>query len=268
MKKAVAYIRVSSEGQGEDGYSLSDQIQKIKAYALANNIDLDTKNIFKDIESGSNPNRIGLNQLKESVLIKENEITHVLVYAIDRWTRDAVNGLTLLKEFNKKNIKLLSVSESFDPTTAMGKFMCGMLHQMAELNKNTIIEKLTSGKKQMIQKTGKWAGGISPYGYEPVGKRKKRCEEAIINGRGQLKIEKNESKIVSMICFLRKKNYSYDAICEELTKKNIYNRCGRPFNKATIYRIVNREDVYRGTKHINKTITLDESVKPQQPNIL
>jgi len=267
MNNAVAYVRVSSDGQGEDGYSLDDQLQKIKAYAMANQISLDNKNIFKDIESGSNPNRIGLNSLIEVASDEKNKINCVLVYAIDRWTRNAVNGLILLKEFTKRNIKLISVSEFFDPTTPIGRFMCGFLHQLAELNKETVIDKLTSGKKQMIKQTGKWGGGITPYGYSAVGKRKKRNEESIVNGRGQLVINEKESKIIKTIFSLREENKSYDEIIACLTKKNYYNRNGRVFNKATIYRILNRKDMYTSKKHINSSIVLDKMIQPQQPRI-
>lgn len=267
MNNAVAYVRVSSEGQGEDGYSLDDQLQKIKAYAIANQMSLENKNIFKDIESGSNPNRVGLNALIKATSDENNKINYVLVYAIDRWTRDAVNGLILLKEFSKKNIKLVSVSESFDPTTPIGRFMCGFLHQLAELNKETIIDKLSSGKKQMIQQTGKWGGGITPYGYSAIGKRKKRNEESIVNGRGQLVVNEQESIIVKTIFSLREKNKTYDQIIAYLTQKKYYNRNGRVFNKATIYRILNRKDMYTSQKHINSSIVLDKRIQPQQPRI-
>jgi len=267
-KNAVAYLRVSSEGQSEDGFSLDDQIQKIKVYALANNINLDNKNIYKDVESGSDPERTDLMKLKEIVLNPNNQINYVLVYAIDRWTRNAVDGLMLYKEFSKHKISLISVSESFDSNTSIGRFMCGILHLLAELNKDNIIEKLTAGKRQMIQQTGKWAGGISPYGYQSLGRRKKRQEEAIINGRGQLLLNEKESEMIRLIYDLRDKNYTYEQICETLSIHNYYNRLGNKFNKATIFRILKRREVYNGKKHINTSIELNEEIKPQQPSIL
>lgn len=267
-KNAVAYLRVSSEGQSEDGFSLDDQIQKIKVYALANNIILENKHIYKDVESGSDPERAELNLLKKTVLNPDNNIQYVLVYAIDRWTRNAVDGLMLFKELSKHKISLLSVSESFDANTPIGRFMCGMLHLLAELNKDNIVEKLAAGKRQMIQQTGKWAGGISPYGYQSLGRRKKREEEAIVNGRGQLLINTKESEMINFIYQLRDKNFSYEQICETLTLNNYYNRKGNKFNKATIFRILQRRDMYSGKKHINRSIQLNDEIKPQQPSIL
>jgi len=268
IKKAVAYLRVSSAGQSEDGFSLDEQIQKIKIYAFSNNIDLDFSNIFTDVESGSNPSRAQLNTMKDFVLNPKNNITHVLVYAIDRWTRNAVEGLKLFDLLLKQKIQLVSVSEYFDSSTPMGKFLCGLLHLLAELNKDNIIKKLTSGKQQMVQQTGKWAGGISPYGYKAVGRRRKRNEEAIVNGRGQLEINEDEAKAVQLIYTLKDQNYSYSQICETLTAKNYYNRYGRPFNKGTIYRILNRKEIYSGKKHINRSIALNDDAQPQQPSVI
>lgn len=268
-KNVVAYLRVSSEGQSEDGFSLDNQIQKIKIYAINNNLTLKSNNIFIDVDSGSNPNRTKYLQMKEVVLNTDNKIEAVLVYAIDRWTRTAVDGLMLFKEFAQKNISLISVSEFFDTNTPIGKLYCGLLHLLAEFNKDVLIDKLTAGKKQMIKQTGKWAGGISPYGYRPLGKRKKRNEEAILNGRGQLLENNEETKIVQYIYYLKdEKKMSYGKICEELTAQNYYNRVGKNFNKATVYRILQRRDFYLGQSHINSSIELNDSIKPQQPSIL
>lgn len=267
MKKAVAYLRVSSQGQSDDGFSLEYQIKHIQAYAFANQIELKTEHIFKDIESGSDPMRDDWCKMK-AFLLNTNEIDHILVYTVNRWTRDAADGLSFLKELKKKNITLISVSEFFDPKTPQGKFMQTLLHGMAELDKDTLIEKLTRGKNQMIQQTGKWAGGIAPYGYQPIGRRRHRSSEQIINGRGQLIVDSQESDMIKMVFNLRKKKLSYSNIISSLTERGYLNRKGNPFNKATLYRILNRKDVYTSNIHINHSIVLNNDIKPQQPSIL
>lgn len=267
MKKAVAYLRVSSQGQSDDGFSLDYQIKHIQAYAFANQIELKPEHFFKDVESGSDSTRDDWCKMKE-FLLNTNKIDHILVYTVNRWTRDAADGLSFLKELKKKNITLISVSEFFDPKTPQGKFMQTLLHGMAELDKDTLIEKMTRGKNQMIQQTGKWAGGIAPYGYQPIGRRRHRSSEQIINGRGQLIVDSQESSLIKTIYALRKQKLSYSNIISTLTEKGYTNRRGSPFNKATLSRILNRKDVYTSSVHINQSIVLNSDIKPQQPSIL
>lgn len=108
-----------------------------------------------------------------------------------------------------------------------------------------------------------------PSHDRPLRKRKKRNEEAILNGRGQLLENNEETKIVQYIYYLKdEKKMSYGKICEELTAQNYYNRVGKNFNKATVYRILQRRDFYLGQSDINSSIELNDSIKPQQPSIL
>lgn len=265
-KKAVAYLRVSSKGQKDDGFSLDVQLAKIKAFCFANGLELVA--IFKDVQSGSDPERKDWNSLRSFVLNKSNDISQVLVYSFQRWARNTSDGLNLIEELRKNDIIVNSISEFFDANTAQGEFMQTIFLGVGQFDKRIIIEKMTTGKKTMIQQTGKWAGGIAPYGYQPVGRRRNRSAEEIINGRGQLVLDSQESVLIKTIYSLREKKMSYSQMSSVLAEKGHFNREGKPFNKATLHRILNRKDVYQGTRHINHSITLNDNINPQQPSIL
>jgi site-specific DNA recombinase len=101
LKKVVAYARVSSESQ-IDNTSIEEQIKKIEAYCLSQ--DLELVKVFVDEGlSGSNTERESYNQMIEYITNKENEISGVVVLKADRIHRRLKNLLIMIEDVLEPN---------------------------------------------------------------------------------------------------------------------------------------------------------------------
>jgi len=133
MKKAIAYIRVSSESQ-EDNTSLEAQKTAIAAYAIKN--DLDIIETFKDVDSGANEHRQGLTGLREA--IKSRVFDIVIVSKFDRFTRDIELGERVRKEIENQGGALVSASEAFNTKNYMDLAFVRMMQVFAALERDQI----------------------------------------------------------------------------------------------------------------------------------
>ena len=165
MKKIAAiYIRVSTDYQAEEGYSIDAQKEQLSAYCISKNI--------KDYEfyidggwSGSNINRPEIQRLIKDV--KDDRISHVIVYKLDRLSRSQKDTLYLIEDvFNPHNVDFISLNESMDTSTPMGKLMLGILSAFAQLERENIRMRTRMGMKERV-KSGLWmGGGRVPFGYD------------------------------------------------------------------------------------------------------
>ncbi len=165
MKKISAiYIRVSTDAQREEGYSIEAQKEMLTAYCISKGI----KNYDYYIDggySGSNIQRPELERLISD--IKENKINCVLVYKLDRLSRSQKDTLFLIEDvFNPYNVDFVSLNESMDTSTPLGRLMLGILSAFAQLERENIRERTSMGMKERI-KNGFWMGGGKiPFGYD------------------------------------------------------------------------------------------------------
>src|SRR5207249_11477013 len=88
----------------------------------------------------------------------------VLVARLDRFFRKSRLLLEAVETLDSSGISFKSISEPFDTSNAMGRFMLQSLGAIAELERETIKERM-SGGRLMAAKSGKWVMGTPPYGY-------------------------------------------------------------------------------------------------------
>ena len=163
-KKAAIYIRVSTDAQREEGYSIDAQKEMLTAYCISKGI----KNYEYYIDggfSGSNINRPELSRLIAD--IKAERISCVLVYKLDRLSRSQKDTLYLIEDvFNPHGVDFISLNESMDTSTPLGRLMLGILSAFAQLERENIRERTRMGMKERI-KSGLWpGGGRIPFGYD------------------------------------------------------------------------------------------------------
>lgn len=162
MKVAI-YTRVSTIEQAEEGYSISEQQDKLKKYCDIK--DWKVVRVYTDPGfSGSNTNRPSLQQLISDC--KNNMFDAVLVYKLDRLSRSQKDTLYLIEDvFNKNGVGFISLSENFDTSTAFGKAMIGILSVFAQLEREQITERMTLGRvgRAKAGKAMSWAN--CPFGY-------------------------------------------------------------------------------------------------------
>ena len=163
--KVAIYVRVSTTSQAEEGYSIDEQIAKLKSYCDIK--DWTLYKVYKDAGfSGSNIKRPGLQSLIADA--KNKHFDTVLVYKLDRLSRSQKDTLYLIEEvFNKQDIAFFSLQENFDTSTAFGKAMIGLLAVFAQLEREQIKERMQLGKlgRAKAGKAMMWAKVAYGYNY-------------------------------------------------------------------------------------------------------
>lgn len=165
--RAGIYLRVSTFEQVKEGYSLQAQEERLTNFALAKDYNLVAKYIDPG-HSGAKLDRPGLQSMIED--IKNNKLDIILVYKLDRLSRSQKHTLYLIEDvFLKNNVNFVSMSESFDTTSSFGRAMIGILSVFAQLERDTITERLTMGRVERA-KTGLYHGGgnFTPLGYDYI----------------------------------------------------------------------------------------------------
>ena len=163
-KKAAIYIRVSTDAQREEGYSIDAQKEMLTAYCVSKGI----KNYDYYIDggfTGSNIERPELSRLIGDV--NNGAIDCVLVYKLDRLSRSQKDTLYLIEDvFNPHGVDFVSLNESMDTSTPLGRLMLGILSAFAQLERENIRERTRMGMKERV-KSGLWmGGGRVPFGYD------------------------------------------------------------------------------------------------------
>ena len=160
--KVAIYCRVSTLHQ-VDKDSLPMQRKDLTAYAQ---LILHTTDytIFEDAGySGKNTERPEFQRMMR--MIRAGAFTHLLVWKIDRISRNLLDFATMYAELKKLGVTFVSRNEQFDTSTAMGEAMLKIILVFAELERNMTSERVTA---TMISRAnaGKWNGGRIPFGYD------------------------------------------------------------------------------------------------------
>lgn len=163
-KKAVAYLRVSTEMQVY-GYSLDAQLESIKKYAKAYDIDIIDTYEDKGKSGKSIKSRPKFLMMLEDIEKKKIDVDYVLVYKLSRFGRNAADVLTSLQKLQENNVNLICADDAMSSATGSGKLMIAVLSAVAEIERINILEQTMSGRQQKARE-GKWNGGFAPYGYK------------------------------------------------------------------------------------------------------
>ena len=176
MKKIVApehltqsivalYIRVSTDKQREEGFSIDIQKERLRTYATSMFPGAVVKEYVDDGFSGGSLDRPQMKMLIEDV--KEKRVTHVVVLKLDRLSRSQKDTLYLIEDvFLPHNVAFISMGESFNTATPFGRAVVGILSVFAQLERENIFERTRSGMQKRVE-LGYWpGGGRTPFGYD------------------------------------------------------------------------------------------------------
>ena len=230
MKRAYGYIRVSTKAQaGEDRMGMEAQKQAVQNYADQNGYTI--VKWFADEISGVKEDRPKLNDILYSDQPAQDKIEAVIAYKSDRIARDIKLYFYYLFVLERKNIKLLSVSEQFDEDNGLSTVFRALMLFVAEQERKNIALRTSAGRKVKSQQGG-FAGGGIPYGYKNVG--------------GNLVIEPSEAEMVKYIYDLANYKYTYREIAEKVNAKGYRTRHGKPFIAPGIQSILSNRKTYEG----------------------
>jgi len=162
--KVALYLRVSTKEQTEN-YSLPNQEEKLTAFCKAK--DWDIFDIYSDGGfSGADTDRPDLQRMLND--IKQKKIDAVMVYKLDRLSRSQRDTLELIEDhFLKNDVNFISITESLDTTTPMGRAMIGIMSAFAQLERELISERMRDGQiKRAKEGYASMGGDYDPAGFK------------------------------------------------------------------------------------------------------
>lgn len=158
--RIASYTRISTD-EDRQPFSLAAQQERLDAYARSQ----DSWRIvarYSDQASGATLDRPGLNLALADAASGVFEL--LLVYRVDRLSRNVRQLAQLSEELDKVGVALRSATEPFDTSSAAGKMMLQMLGVFAEFERRTIVDRITAGMERAASE-GRWVSGRPPYGY-------------------------------------------------------------------------------------------------------
>lgn len=247
QKLYVIYSRKSKfTGKGE---SIETQIDLCKKYLVNKYGNIEEKiQIFQDEGfTGYNTNRPQFQKMMQ--FIKENKVKCVIVYRLDRISRNVSDFCNLKNEFTKYNVSFISVTENFDTTTPLGSAMIMISSVFSQLERDTIAERIRDNMYELA-KTGRWLGGTTPFGY-----KSKKTENLSLDGKKKslykLEIIPEEERIIKLIWDKMIELKGLSKLESYLLQQGIKTRNGNNFTRFSLITIL-KNPVY---------VIADEKVK-------
>lgn len=252
-QKVAIYVRVSTQHQ-VDRVSLPVQREELinySKYALG----IENYVIFEDPGySAKNTDRPDYQRMMARV--RTGEFTHILVWKIDRISRNLLDFAAMYAELKQLGVTFVSKNEQFDTSNAMGEAMLKIILVFAELERNMTSERVSA---IMLSRAndGVWNGGKVPFGYSYDKEEK------------QFSLVEDEAKVVTHIYDLYETCKSLTTVAKTLNEKGIRSRTGKPWNPTTI-RTMLTNPFYAGTYRYNYRDESGKShvVKGQQEWVL
>lgn len=233
MKIGAVYIRVSTEDQARDGYSLDAQLKAIKHYAQNNDILIEPEFIFKDegISGRKAEKRPAFMEMIKQAKSKPKKFDIILIHKLDRFSRNREDSIVYKSLLKKEyGIPVISISEPLDPDDKMSVIMEAILEAMAEYYSINLSGEV---KKGQLEKHSKGELQTKPsFGYDVL-------DNKLIPNE----IEKDVVKIIF-------EEYGLDnipmlQIAKDVNSLGIKTKNGNRFENRTIYYILNNP-VYIG----------------------
>ena len=169
--RCAVYTRKSSEDGLEQGFnSLHAQREACEAYVRSQASEGWTliRTAYDDGGlSGGSLARPALQQLLTD--IAEGKVDVVVVYKVDRLTRSLLDFAKLVEAFDAAGVSFVSVTQSFNTTTSMGRLTLNMLLSFAQFEREVTAERIRD-KIAASKAKGMWMGGVPPIGYAPDGR--------------------------------------------------------------------------------------------------
>lgn len=227
-KRAGIYVRVSTDDQRDNGYSIDSQARMLKEHCLKN--DYDIIEVYNDAgHSGKDLMRPAIQKLLSD--IKTHKIDVLLAIKTDRLTRNNRDGFYLLDYCEEHDVKIELILEPFDLSTANGEMFYGMNLVFGQRERKEIGARTKRAMEEMALE--KVHPSKAPYGYD-------RNSET-----GHLEVNPIESLVVKEIFELYKYGKSLRDIAKLMKEKNAYLKTGKWYD-TRIYNILTNS-IYIGT---------------------
>jgi len=238
--RCAVYTRKSSEeGLEQEFNSLHAQREACEAYIASQRSEgwVLVRDKYDDGGiSGGTLERPGLKRLLED--IEDGLVDVVVVYKIDRLSRSLADFAKLVEVFDRNGVTFVSVTQSFNTTTSMGRLTLNILLSFAQFEREVTAERIRD-KVAASRKKGMWMGGVPPFGYR-VENRKLVVDESAAHVRW----------IFSRFLEIG----SCTELAREVGKRGIRTPRGNRIDKKYIYRMLSNrayigEAVHKGDSY-------------------
>ena len=214
------YVRVSTDDQRDNGYSIDSQLRMIKEYCEKNNYNI--VDVYNDAgHSGKDLMRPEMQRLLAD--IKSKKIDKLIAIKVDRLTRNNYDGFWLLNYCEEHDVKIELILEPYDVSTANGEMIFGMNLVFGQRERKEIGARTKRAMEEMALE--KIHPSKAPYGYI-------RNKET-----GHLEIEPIEAQVVKDIFELCKQGNSTRSIATIMKDNNAYLKQGK-WASDRIYKIL------------------------------
>ena len=227
--RVAIYTRVSTEDQAKEGFSLDAQLDKLRSYCKARDWVVGGEYI-DDGYSGRNVKRPAYSRMMEEM----DKWDALLVIKMDRIHRNSKNFMLMMEHLKKEEKEFVSMSESLDTSTAMGRFVMDIIQRIAQLESEQIGERVYIGMEQKARTNGGVLGFNIPYGYDYVD--------------GKLLVNEDEAKQVKNIFQMYLNGLSMKKIADILNSKSIPTKQNRIWGSQTVSMIL-KNPIYCGFLH-------------------
>ena len=235
------YVRVSTDEQRDNGYSIDSQLRMIKDYCEKNNYDI--VDIYNDAGySGKDLMRPEMQRLLND--IKSKKLDKLIAIKVDRLTRNNYDGFWLLNYCEEHNVKIELILEPYDVSTANGEMIFCMNLVFGQRERKEIGARTKRAMEEMALEHVH--PSKAPFGYT-------RNKET-----GHLEIEPIEAQVVKEIFNLCKKGHSTRNISKIMKDTNAYLKSGK-WSSDRVYKILTNT-IYIGTFEYGKYTRKEENI--------
>lgn len=218
--RCAVYVRVSTDDQRDNGYSIDSQLRMIKEYCEKN--DYSIVDVYNDAgHSGKDLLRPEMQRLIKD--IKAKKIDKLVAIKVDRLTRNNYDGFWLLNYCDEHDVKIELILEPYDVSTANGEMIFGMNLVFGQRERKEIGARTKRAMEEMALEH--IHPSKAPYGYI-------RNSET-----GHLEIEPIEAEVVKEIFSLCKESKSTRGIATILEEENAYLKSGK-WKSDRVYKIL------------------------------
>lgn len=247
VTRAAVYIRVSTDRQAAEGESLEMQLARAKEIADARGWQLLPE--YMDVMTGKRDSRPALAQMEKA--LKAGEIDAVICYKVDRLGRSRRKMHELLELIQQRNIKLVSLTQQIDTTTASGRLMLSVLVDFAVYEVEQSGERI-SDTLLHIAKQGRHPTGSVPYGYsyEPLRRENDEMGREVKAG-GHLIIDESEAEGVRFAFDIYRRVGSLSGTAIALNKAGYRTRTGKMWKPEGV-RLLLTNPLYGGERALRK----------------
>lgn len=247
MTRCLGYIRVSTQEQATEGYSLREQRQRISTAAESRGWDL--AEIFEDGgRSGGDIDRPGL--AAALARLAEGDAEALIVAKLDRLSRSLADFTSLIRRSEAEGWAVVALDVNVDTTTPQGKAFVNVMAVFAEMERDIIRERTVAGRMEKARGGVGWVSGRPPYGYRAKG--------------GTLEPFPDEAHVVQFIFRKSARGMMRRKVARILNGEQVPPPQGNQWTDGAVRRIL-RRSVYRGYyQHAGHTVRVPAIVPKSQ----